>query len=213
MTELFFVRHGQSKANLEHIFAGAYDSPLSELGEKQAEKNAEFFSENIKPDVVYASTLIRAYNTGNAVAKACGIPIIKNESLREIYAGKWEGLSFEKVASEYSKEFSVWMNDLGNAVCTDGESVAELQKRVFEAVINIAKENDGKKVVIATHATPIRVMECIFNKLPLTDVINIPWVTNASVTHVKYKDGEWEVVSRSYDDHLDGMTSSLPATV
>ncbi len=213
MTELFFVRHGQSEANLEHIFAGAFDSPLTELGLKQAEKNAEYFLKNIKPDVVYASPLERAYNTGNAVAKACGIPIIKNESLREIYAGKWEGVSFEKIKDEYSEEFDIWLNDLGNAVCSDGESVVELQKRVLEAVVKIAEENDGKKVVIATHATPIRVVECIFNKKPLNDIVNIPWVTNASVTHVKYQDGEWEVVSRSYDEHLDGMTSSLPATV
>ena len=89
----------------------------------------------------------------------------------------------------------------------------ELQKRVSEAVYEIAENNNGKKVVIATHATPIRVMECIWRRLPIDELKNIPWVSNASVTHVQYDNREWKLIGRSMDGHLEGMKTSLPVSV
>ena len=212
MTDLYFIRHGQSVANLTEVFAGATDSPLTDLGRKQAEATAEFF-QNITPDIVYASPLLRAFDTGLAVSKKFDIEIIPDDRLKEIYAGLWEGVNFKEIFHKYEKDFSIWLSDIGNAGCTEGESVKELQKRVFEAVFEIAEKNDGKKVVIATHATPIRVMECIWRKLPLDELKNIPWVSNASVTHVQFDKGEWNLISRSMDGHLEGMKTSLPVSV
>ena len=42
MTRLLFVRHGQSKANLDGVFAGQIDPALTELGCRKAECTAEF---------------------------------------------------------------------------------------------------------------------------------------------------------------------------
>ena len=72
MTRLLFVRHGQSKANLDGVFAGQIDPALTELGCRQAECTAEFIAENYKVDAVYSSDLQRAYQTGLAV----GTPVV-----------------------------------------------------------------------------------------------------------------------------------------
>ena len=40
MTTLILIRHGQSMANLEGVFAGNFDADLSDLGREQAEKTA-----------------------------------------------------------------------------------------------------------------------------------------------------------------------------
>ena len=53
-------------ANLEGVFAGNYDAPLTELGYNQAKRTAEFIAENYKVDKVYASDLIRALKQENA---------------------------------------------------------------------------------------------------------------------------------------------------
>jgi broad specificity phosphatase PhoE len=48
MTKILIIRHGQSVANLEETFAGHTDTPLSDLGKRQAEVTAEFIVSNYK---------------------------------------------------------------------------------------------------------------------------------------------------------------------
>ena len=60
MTRLLFVRHGQSEANLEGVFAGQIDPALTELGYRQAECTAEFIAKTYQVDAVYSSDLQRA---------------------------------------------------------------------------------------------------------------------------------------------------------
>lgn len=86
-------------------------------------------------------------------------------------------------------------------------------QRVTAAVREIAEANPGKTVVIATHATPIRCMECFCQGKSLSQMQDIPWVTNASVTELHYKNGAFTEAVSSYDKHLTGMISALPTNV
>ena len=98
-------------------------------------------------------------------------------------------------------------------MCNGGESVQELGKRVIEAVEEIISENQGKKIVFAVHATPIRLMECYMNEIPLTEAKNVPWVSNASVTCAVHDGKKYKIIKRSEDGHLEGISSVLPANV
>ncbi len=213
MTTVILVRHGQSEANIGDFFAGWSNAELSSLGKQQAEATADYIVENYKIDKIYASDLKRAFNTGKAVADRLGMEVIPEEGMREIYAGDWEMRTFDDLTIAYAEEYDVWLKDIGNAVCPKGESVAELSKRIYNTVLKIAKENDGKTVLIATHATPVRVMECICRGLLLAELKNVSWVSNASVTELRYDDGKWEIIRCGYDEHLAGMRSKLPANV
>ena len=213
MTRIILIRHGQSVANLEGIFVGHKDAPLSELGKKQAEISAKYVTENYNVDKVYASDLKRAYNTGKAVADLIGKEVIKNENLREIYAGKWEGEKFDELVVKFPKSYGLWLENIGDSHPDDGESVSELQKRIVCQVEQIAKENEGKTVVIATHATPIRVFETYIKNKPLSEMKNIPWVSNASVTVLNYENEKFEIEKLSYDLHLGNLKTALPKNV
>lgn len=213
MTTLLLIRHGQSEANLTGVFAGNYDSPLVELGFKQAEKTAEFIAENYKVDRVYASDLIRAFETGKTVAGKLGLEVIPEPGMREIRAGKWEGIKFDSIISDFPEEYAKWMDDVGNSGCPGGETVKILGERVMETLTKIAEENDGKTVAIATHATPIRVSQTLISYENLDEMKNVPWVPNASVTEIKYDNGKWELVKVGQDEHLDGVKTNLPANV
>lgn len=213
LTEIYFVRHGQSVANVEHFFAGNTDTELSPLGITQAEKTAEYFR-NIHIDKIYASPLIRAWNTGKAIADLKGLEMTAVPDLREVFAGDWETKPFEVLEKEYPEDYAKQVHDIGNCRCTNGESVGELQERVHKAVNKIVADNPGKVIVIATHATPIRAMECIWKGIDLDGMKSIPWVTNASITHVRYNDeNRCEILERSFDGHLGDLVSSLPANV
>ena len=68
---------------------------------------------------------------------------------------------FDDLEKNYPDEYSVWLNDIGNACCSGDESVKELSKRVMATLTDIAKENDGTTIGGATHATPIRAVQTI----------------------------------------------------
>ena len=99
------------------------------------------------------------------------------------------------------------------AQATNGESIARLQERVVAALRAIGEENHGKTVVVATHATPIRTFMHHCSGLPLDEMKNTPWVSNASVTIAEYENGAFTIVTPGYDAHLGDMRTALPKNV
>ncbi len=213
MTTLILVRHGQSEANKIRAFAGHYNAKLTELGHKQAEAAADYIKANYSPSKVYSSDLSRAYNTGKAIAEKLNIPIIKNENLREIRAGEWEGKYIADLMVDYANDYGLWRTDIGNATCTNGESVTDLAKRMYDALLSIAQDNPLKTVVVTTHATPIRSMVTLVQKGELCHMKDIPWVPNASISVLEYNEGKWNFKLVGYDNHLDKLKSEIPPNV
>ena len=213
MTRLLLVRHGQSDANLGGIFAGQIDPALTQLGLRQAQCTADFIIKNYPVDAVYSSDLQRAYHTGNAVAQKLGLPVHTDTGLREISAGSWEGRRFDDLQAENSPAYQAWRQDIGHAKCPGGESIETLACRVWETVRAIAEENDGKTVVLALHATPIRVLQWHVSGRDLGYMQQIPWVSNASVSEFVYENGVMTPVKISQDDHLAEMKTVLPINI
>jgi len=213
MTTLILIRHGQSQSNLARIFTGHLDIPLTDFGHQQAQLTAEHITANYKVDRVYASDLCRAFATGKAVADRLGLDVIAHRNLREIWAGQWEGKAFDALGVEFPESYHTWRFDIGRCVCDGGESVAALQQRVVGTLETIARENDGKTIVVATHATPIRTLQCHCKGLPLSEMKNIPWVTNASITVVSFDGGSFRLIQEGYDAHLQDKVSRFPKNV
>ena len=203
-THIYLIRHGQSKGNLKDLFLGHMDLDLSELGYQQAEKAIDYFKE-IHVDVIYASDLLRAYHTACPTAREKGLPIIKSEQLRELFAGEWEGKTFAEIRKTPRGE--AWWTDTGNAHPVGGESVAELQKRIVAEVSRIARENEGKTVCIFTHYTPIYALRTAWEGVPVSEMKNMPKPSNASITHAVYENGEFsqlvEYANNAYLGDLD----------
>ena len=213
MTRLLFVRHGQSDANLNRIFAGQIDPALTELGFRQARVTAKFIAENYRVDAIYSSDLLRAYHTALAASETLGLPITVDRGLREIFAGSWEGRAFDALAEENSPAYRQWFQDIGHAQCPGGEAVAELAERIYQTVRRIAEENEGKTVVLATHASPIRTVQWRSSGEDLGYMQQIPWVSNASVSEFVYENGVLTPVKLSQDAHLADMKTELPSNI
>ncbi|MGN1047762.1 MAG: histidine phosphatase family protein [Eubacteriales bacterium] len=214
MTNLIVVRHAQSIANMNGIFIGHMDLDLSELGKKQAELTAEYLiRENIPIDKIYSSDLLRPYHTVEPYAIKKGMEIIKRKELREIYAGKWEGKKFDELPELYFKTYGVWLTDISKAECDGGETVANLYERINKEIDRIASENDGKTVLIATHATPLRCMIARAKGVGLDGMQNVSWGGNASLNYFTYKDGTLVPEKLGQCDHLGLLHSELPKNV
>lgn len=213
MTTVLLVRHGESQANRRNIFVGHSDIALETRGIQQAEKTAEFIKENYRVDRIYASDLQRARKTGEIIAKAVGKPLETDTDLREIFAGKWEGVSFSAIARDFAADWHIWCNDLGRVRCPDGESVEELGVRIMSAVTRIAERNADKTIVVATHATPIRAMQCLVETGDITNMKKYSWVSNASVSEYTYDEAGWHCRAVGLDAHLAALSTGLPEGV
>lgn len=212
MTTLLIIRHGQSVSNIRGIFTGNLDLALTDQGLLQAQITADYILENFNVDAVYASDLCRAVDTGKAVADRLGLEVHTDPRLREIYAGQWEGRTFQELTEKWPG-YALWRKDIGNCVTNGGESVAQLSDRVLDAITQIGEENNGKTVVIATHATPIRTLQCHCEGKPLSQMKDVPWVTNASITTAIYENGELRLREVGHDAHLGSIVSRFPPNV
>ena len=214
MTRILLIRHGETWANREKIFAGYTDAKLTDVGYEQARRTAKYVISHYDVDVVYASDLQRAFETGKEIADNLGIEVIPEIGLREIFGGAWENVAYEALVNLYPKEYvELWMRDIGKSRCVGGESVVEMGQRVMETITKIALENEEKTVVVATHATPIRAVQCLIEYENCERMAEIPWVSNASVSEIEYCDGKWKCIAMGLDEHLGELCTVLPSTV
>ena len=66
---IYFVRHGESVANEQNLFAGRQNTPLTELGVRQAHQAGKRVAAlGIRFDEIHVSTLDRAGNTAAIIA-------------------------------------------------------------------------------------------------------------------------------------------------
>jgi probable phosphoglycerate mutase len=202
MTKFIIVRHGQSEANECGYLAGITETPLSSLGEKQAKAVSEYILKAYKVDVIYSSPLSRACNTVKGVADELNLPINTEDKLIEFNFGKWEGLTHEEIKNNFDDGYSKWARDPGVFIPDGGESMAQLQIRVVEKLKEIGKKEDGKTVLIGSHSSVIRALQCYIQGLPLTKMKNTPWVVNGSIAEINFDGEDFYIVKYGFDGHL-----------
>jgi 2,3-bisphosphoglycerate-dependent phosphoglycerate mutase len=105
---LVLLRHGQSTWNLENLFTGWHDVPLSELGVKEAkEAGRQLKLAGLAPKVVHTSVLVRAIQTADIALAEMGltwIPVRRSWRLNERHYGALEGLNKQQTAEKYGAD-------------------------------------------------------------------------------------------------------------
>lgn len=211
-TTLLIVRHGESIGNQRGLFLGHTDLGLTELGIRQARALARGLAGR-RIDAVYSSDLCRAVATVTPAAEERGLPIVPRRELREIYAGAWEGQSYDTLIERWPRERHIWKTDIGHACPPGGESVAGLFLRVAAAFDEIAAGNPGKTVLVGTHATPVRATVARLLGLGAAGMASIPWAPNASITTVVYEGGTPTLGDEDGTAHLDGIRSDVSGKI
>jgi 2,3-bisphosphoglycerate-dependent phosphoglycerate mutase len=105
---LVLLRHGQSTWNLENLFTGWHDVPLSELGVKEAKEAGRHMKQaGLSPQVVHTSVLVRAIQTADLALAEMGmtwIPVRRSWRLNERHYGALEGLNKQQTAQKYGDD-------------------------------------------------------------------------------------------------------------
>ena len=196
MTTFVCIRHGESEANRLGLFAGHLNVPLTALGRRQAALTRDFLK-NEEFDLAVASPLLRAYETGSIALGDRSLPLLPEEGFLEIDGGLWEGVPFADLPERFPEGYAVWKNTVGLAHPDEGERVADLGERVWKTVKRLALENPDRRILVASHATPIRMLRVRSLGLSPAEAHTVPWPSNASVS-VFCVEGD-SITSTDYD--------------
>lgn len=194
MTRLLLVRHGETDSNVEGRSQGRRDVPLNEHGRRQAAALAERLGAD-PPAAVYASPLQRAQDTAAAIAAACGVAVSTDERLAELDQGELDGLTPQEMRERNPEFLQRWMSDdPSELTMPGGESLADAQRRMLDAVREIAARYVDETVVAVSHNLALKALLCELLGVPLASFRGFR-IDVASVSAVDVLDGGVFVVA------------------
>jgi len=167
---IYFLRHGQSVANVQHIFAGQRnDSPLTDLGIEQA-KISGVKIKKLNINRIITSNLERAIQTGNEVAKVIGLDANKIEVDKRLAEYDMGVLTNTPVRDISSEDF----------IGADGaENVIDFYNRVIFALKRY--KSCDENILLVSHAGVNKIIEASKIGMDLKDFHTLIDCPNASV--------------------------------
>ncbi|MCP8970269.1 histidine phosphatase family protein [Ectobacillus ponti] len=188
MTEICLVRHGQTDWNLQEIIQGREDIPLNETGRLQAAQSADLLRQE-SWDIVVSSPLGRARETAQAIAAAIGMDeVYLDERFIERNFGAASGRPTMEVR-----------DSIAAGTVADMESEEEIVERCFAALCDIARQHQGKRIVIVAHAHAIKAM---LHAIAPDEVHFRTPLENACANYVRLQEGEWSILRYNVADHI-----------
>lgn len=106
--ELVLLRHGQSEWNLENLFTGWTDVPLTDEGISEARESGRLMAEaGYEFGVLHTSLLVRATHTAELALREMGLhwlPVRRHWRLNERHYGALQGLNKKETAERHGDE-------------------------------------------------------------------------------------------------------------
>ncbi len=203
MSEILFVRHGETDANAAGIWQGWSDTHLNAVGRAQAIAVARRLAdEEGHIDALYTSPLRRALETAKIIEEHLSLDAQPVEDLKEIHFGDIEGLSVEAMARRFPAVHTRWQ-DKGDTTFQwpGGERRGDFFERAAAACRRICRRHQEEKVVIAAHGGTIRA--CLADLLP--EELGEWWtytLDNAGLTRVRVTGDEAQLLTLNDTAHL-----------
>ena len=165
--KLYLVRHGETEHNRQRLVQGQSEQGLTKLGLKQATAAARTLDLN-NIVALYSSPLKRAVETASVIQTHGSPSHCTVSNLSELDVGELDGLSSQEMRSQYPKFMAAWDRNSGEAQLPGGESLAQVQSRAWEWVIDVAGQHTDGQVVAVSHNFTISTLICQVLKLPIS---------------------------------------------
>ncbi|MBQ3252397.1 MAG: histidine phosphatase family protein [Oscillospiraceae bacterium] len=185
---LFMIRHGESQANIDRIYAGHVDTPLTARGCEQARSIRPVLAK-IPFDRVFSSDLKRAWDT-----QKNALPDVKctaTDLLREFDVGSLAGESFlwhkDKIAMD--RDYTPYGGESVDMVC-----------RRLDRFLEQLERNPCENVAAFTHHG---VVICMLRKI-LGNAFDSSLLHsfNCSIHVFEFTDGKWRLLAFNYMNPL-----------
>lgn len=203
---IYFVRHGETQSNVEHIKQGP-DGPLSVKGREQALETAKRFPKGWrgKPQLIVASPFERTKETAEIIGKYLHLKVRYSDLLKErknpsgIVGREAGDREVRKVLDKIDKSYHE--DDLRVA---DEENFTDLKKRAKKLLGYISRRS-AKRIIMVTHSRFLKMVISYMlygNKLTASQYNTLSFfnkIDNAGMAICTYKHhwlkkNEWKLV-------------------
>lgn len=167
MITLYIVRHGQCESGPRGFIQGQSDSPLTELGKRQAEAVADrLASEHIS--AIYTSDLSRARDTAQPIASRHELAAITTELVRECCLGVAQGTTERQFAKRYPEEHRLWRKESITNRPPGAERFEDVIARCGRFLDQVRGERrDRETIVVVGHIGSVNGLICAAFDLPV----------------------------------------------
>lgn len=193
--KVYFIRHGQSECNRLDLRCGWSQTPLSELGRKQAKK-ANDYLKKVPFDKVYCSDLRRVRQTAAEALPGC--ELVYSDRIREIDVGDLSECPAEECQKKYGRAYDEAMR-LQDFTVFGGESQKQMKERVRAFIWDLEKEKAEYVAVFGHEGTVHQMMEITLGQEILLEKLQID---NASVSVFEYLNGKWKLLQYNYEGEI-----------
>lgn len=178
------MRHGQTLFNVRRRIQGSCDSPLTELGIKQAEAARELIKD-IPFDHYYSSTAERASDTLEIVTEG-KVPYTRLKGLKERDFGLFEGESEDLNPHFDDFKYDDLFPHYG------GETTEEVRNRLVNTLTEVMNKENHEIVLAVSHAGASMQFFSAFNDPDI--IFNSGGFTNCCILHYTYDNNEFKFV-------------------
>lgn len=183
-----FIRHGESDINARGVLNTVRErkdiSPLTSLGQQQAQQAAAEV-QKLSPDIVLISSPFRrARETAEIIGQAFRIQPQIDERANEFLIGpKYEDQPIQEYHRFFSHNdwplrFTQWPEG--------GESWYDVRARVFDLLHELDRTHEGKTIVIVTHGDPIIVTRWATMLQPTSRVGEQAYPKNGELVDIRF---------------------------
>lgn len=187
MTQFYFIRHGQTQANVLKMKQGTINTEityLNENGQQQAQKLSDNFDIGFA-DRIISSPLNRTKQTTEILNKKSNLPVSFDKRLLEISYGQWDGHKNADLRKKYPDAYNDYWDDvlpIYIKYAQDGESFDDVIKRVHDFLIETTNKFPDEKIICVTHGFTIKA--AALDILKPQDQMSLPEPRNTSVTKI-----------------------------
>lgn len=190
MTNVYFLRHGETDWNLEGRTQGRTDIPLNRNGELQAKESGDALKDK-EIDLIITSPLKRAKKTAEIVQEQLNVDLIEREAFIELSFGDAEGMTLAEKLERFP-----------DRIYPNSEDGASIERRFLTGLAEIHDKYPNQNVVVVSHGAFINAIlyhysngETGTGKIKLTN-------GGGGVTSLKISDDKVEILECNQVNHL-----------
>jgi len=200
-TRIIAIRHGETAWNVDTRLQGHLDIALNDVGLWQAQRVAQALADE-PIDAIYASDLLRAWQTAQAIAQVAKCPLQPHTGLRERGFGAFEGKTYAEIETTWPALSQLWRKRVPDWAPPGGESLLTMRERVLTTASSLAAQHIGGQMVLVAHGG---VMDMLY-RLATGQDVQAPraWqLGNAAINRLLWTPDGFTLVGWADTSHLE----------
>jgi probable phosphoglycerate mutase len=170
ITTIILIRHAEHDGLGQMLSGRQAGIALNARGLEQAGRLAGKLAPRRIAQVI-SSPRLRARQTAEPIAAAGKVPLQIAADFDELDYGEWTGRSLAELNN--NPRWRRWNERRATTRPPHGESMEELQARVLHGLASAAAATPGRRIVIVSHAEPIRAAILHFRGLSLDQFADV----------------------------------------